>query len=1812
VADDLFNKYATTPTAPTSGLAPAPTAGDNLFKKWATPDLSPVIDQALDRNPDEVARQKQMSKQTGVTMDAIAADPQTFEKLFNVESVKKKLADAPITQQLMADANDAAIAQEDVDNLVETEKRWIGGKLGVKRRQVDVQKDDESIPLDIVRTIVGSIPDLAQIPHVIDKAAWELIDQAIGGSDFTKQMISEAENLRATAEGISTTIKGPQKTLSDPVKSGIESGTQALVMMPFGSAATITGMATQSGTKSYETAREEGKTPLQSLIYGTTQGAVEGATEVLPTKHLFKMLRGGNPLWETLGKQLVLENITEQVATAWQDANEWLMLHPEQTFEDYISARPNAALETLISTTVGSVFQTSVSHAVVSSVRDDTGKAKRAEEKFDELNDLQKIYARMRLGQRDPELLIKHQDKVLEKSGVETVYIDSSGFAEYGWKTDAEVGPSTLAKQFGIDPVVVDEAIALGVDIPLTRQQFVRHVMMSQDYADIAPHVRFSPSEMTKAEAEAYKKSGIQEEVQRAMDATLPEKTELYYFTENSKVRDLETGTALKLYHGTDADFENFDLAKAQGQQGDALGKGVIYLTADPDFASNMTYGKRSPDDIADGLDKTYKTGANVRPVYVNIENPYYWKPNDPTGQALVDQAKAAGHDGIIFSSIDKDTNKGFYREVVVFDPNQVKGAIQLAPEAAAVELAEKELGLQGLFTSANEAGLLPKDFEKYLRKVEAARNESVKRQKDKVLKEQLRKADAEWKEEFAKTKAEVQESLGQEQVYQAINNIQRDRLDQKQIRYVFHELVEKGKVTKEDIDAFLEMLPEDTKGRKIYTPTGVAGVDPQVWAEQHGYDSAFQMLQDMMTVPDFNAAVLEKTNAIMDAKYGSLKDARQALIEARESLHNEDKGDLLTFELNALRGAKKGARLKPVLIRQAARDTLSNYFVKEVKPDKFLAAEKREGRKAGMALRKGVYNKALKKWSGADRAAAADAKFRQVLNFFMAKEAYKAARKVEKDVKYLKKFLNRRKKHANLPAESLDVIREILEGYRFGPKLTAAKKRKLQEWATKRNAITGGQLTIPARIAAEESQKFYKDITLDHFNEIVETVRNIEHDGKMEGMFQDAFRKQQVEATVIQIGDNMVKNLKQKKVDRESRLQRESAISAYIEMVSNADTILREMDGWNYGVSYNAIKRPYDRAYSEGYLPGSKGFAARDKAISQELIKLFSVYTRSERASMDDKLLVPGVKTPITHGGILSVLLNSGNSANLKALVEPSKDSGPQFTMTEIKAIHQYASKKDWEFAQSVWDYLDTYWTEIEAAERRRKGYAPEKVEATPIRTPFGTFRGGYYPLRYDGEVTDLESKGDLDRFVEQARFGHFVSSHTRRGHTVERVGSGGKPVKLDLRVLHSHLHQVAYDLEMGDAINDIYKVLYNPKLAAKFAAMGQKPKLDELKLWFGDIVTGELRLNSFGERILRGARTGFTVSKLGFNIANALMQPLGLSNTAAMVGKRNTMWALLQVMGQPHKLRGDNSVFKQIMDKSGFMRLRDDTWHKDINDAIDLLSTTWMAKHSPQWLKDFGRVSTFYFTKKAQKFADTVTWLAGYRKAKLMNKVEKDAVEYADRMVARSQSSGIFGERTRLERGTLSKNIKQTEMVRSFTALASYFLAKTNVAIERTKKLKNPVTNPGQFINYLVDMAMIYTLEGVLATWYMWPDDDEGDGLADDIGWYLAGTTLSSIATGLPGIREVSAAASDYDTGGVIGATAGQAWRAADQIVQAVTDPKEQIDMALFKNVNNMLGIIFHYPSGQMNKTAGAVAKGSSGEETQFWEYVFGVKRD
>ena len=1089
-------------------------------------------------------------------------------------------------------------------------------------------------------------------------------------------------------------------------------------------------------------------------------------------------------------------------------------------------------------------------------------------------------------------------------------------------------------------------------------------------------------------------------------------------------------------------------------------------------------------------------------------------------------------------------------------------------------------LGLQALFRTAREAGMTEKQYQTYQGALQKRANTAKTRKELAFAKREKRAVGKEIKAAEAKIAKDLEVELGNEPAYAVTRSP--DKIDRRSLERAYGK--EEAKTIIQDIRR---------AGGKVSNVKEAGGVDIGVMASLHDFESGDAMVTALRNTKPEKVEIRERAKAEVQKRRPDLFSKQAELGDAIMSLSHDDSSAVIAAEIEALSANRRLGRVKPAIVREIARRNLQDHTIKDIQVNKYINNARRQGLEAGKLLRKG------------DRKGAREAKVNQLLNMEFIKEAEARRAQVRDGHKYMSQFLKSNRKFPSMDSEFVGAIRDLLGQYSLGPKLSPNKKAELEKFVEKAQA-DGANFTFPERLL-EDQKTNYKDMTLHDFNLLVQKVKELHHAGR-EVRAEDKQNRENTIAIRVDAVTNALAAKPQVETDLETRGKSKKVGKAFREMellLLNADTVVRDLDNFEeLGPVYQAIKRPIDQSTTDGYGPKTNvGLVNRQKQIAERLLELYKVYTPAELNSISKRdIQVDGFRKPMSRNAFLSILLNSGNEQNRQAMT----DSG-QLTADQIQAVIDHADKRDLDFVQSVWDYLDSFWGEIEAATERRRGFKPEKVESYAMETDHGIYRGGYFPLRYDNDkgINDTRS-ASIEEQISQIRYGKATASHTRHDHTEERIGSGGRPVLFDMFSIHSHLDQVAYDLELGDAVNEVYATLYNPRTKKAFRDAGRAETWKALDLWLGDVVTGEMHQGGVVEKSLRWLRAGFTVSKLGWNVGVAAIQPVGILQTSVQIGKANTLAGLGLMLTRPWI--GKSNIFDHVSAQSNVMAQREETFHKDIADASSLISDSYIKRHLPRGTSEFVTNSLFYGIRKTQRFVDTWTWLAAKRDG--MRRFENDearAVEYADRMVIRSQASGNFQERTAFERGSINPKVRQSELVRAFTALISYFMAKNNVAYERTKKTN--FKNPGQVIGWATDMMLLYVVEAAIVGIIRgaWPDEDEaGEEYGPQVLAYLGAEGANSLFAGVPMVREFVSEAAGFRGGGVFSSVVADVAKVTDQIGQG------EIDQALLTSANNLGGTLFKYPSGQINKTARALALEAEGEDVSWIEYFMGPQFD
>jgi hypothetical protein len=965
--------------------------------------------------------------------------------------------------------------------------------------------------------------------------------------------------------------------------------------------------------------------------------------------------------------------------------------------------------------------------------------------------------------------------------------------------------------------------------------------------------------------------------------------------------------------------------------------------------------------------------------------------------------------------------------------------------------------------------------------------------------------------------------------------------------------------------------------------------------AQWFGFRSGEALFRALTNSATLDAEAAAEAERVMQERYPDPMLRPEADATVLDALHGEKVGQLLVAELRALARAE-GVKGKPTSRQQAraaAQRVIGNLPLRQaLRSSVYLAAERRAASDAQRALERG------------DRQAAFEAKSRQLINFMLYSESRKAAAMVESleaRVKRLQSATTRK----NLAPDYLEPIDAILETYEF----TKVSGRQLDRraallryvaWMTEQGRQN--ELAIPPEVLERAERVNYRQLTVDQAQGVLDALTNIEHTARLKAQLIDRQRQRTLAEAVAEIAEGFERNIRGTPRGRTAQAadRRRRGWRQYLNLFINVSTLLREIDGQEIGgPAYRYIKAKIDAA--------TRDATARREDLAKKLEALYSVYTPAEMNQMAVKKDYPFVRGGLSKWDAISVALNTGNEGNLQRLTDPASQG---FTKAQVAEILKSLDKRDWDFVQGMWDLIDSYWPEIAAREKRLKGVAPAKVEPLPVETPFGIYRGGYYPIKYDGELSAMVTDDNTAEVMKNLLPGAYAKAQTKAGHLIERVnGSGGRPLMIGIEVAHQHLAQVVHDLAYSEAVTEVWRIIQNKQFRELFAKHGRLPDLETLELWVMDVAAGQLASDHWLRSMARRVKSNFTIAKLAFNLTTVAVQLTGLPQSMVVVGSANFAKAALRYAANPR------AAVAAVMEASPFMRRRQTTFNKDIQDIVgDTLRGPLEGRYD-RVIRRYIAPAGFWLMQKIQFYAiDMPTWMAAYDMAKAAGMSDTDAVAEADATLVRAQAGGEFSDRTAIERGTTSRTSRQDDVVRLLTALGSYMFAKMNIAIERTNKARRVFREEGfsvrsgvEALKLSVDLAMLFAVEAILyaAITGRLPDDDE-ENLPRAWATFLTRETAFTVAGGLPIVRDAVSVFAGFPSGGAYGSILNTMARIPSAILRDLE--AETVNRTTVKAIVDGLGLTFGLPSTQMNRLIDAAWRSAEGQDVSPLEYLFG----
>lgn len=1124
------------------------------------------------------------------------------------------------------------------------------------------------------------------------------------------------------------------------------------------------------------------------------------------------------------------------------------------------------------------------------------------------------------------------------------------------------------------------------------------------------------------------------------------------------------------------------------------------------------------------------------------------------------------------------------------------------------------------LFESMEQAGMTVEEWARYQALGETATEDADVELQRRSLKDmrwltgartrELRRLQRDAKAKRKAMQAEAEERLYEQPVYAAMRFLTHgDRepiTTNKAARRLAQALSMDG--TKLAKTALVQMYGNEANALWRHLPTGKRGmmaqdgIHPNELALLFGFGArgGDTLVRQMLETKPPVEAIEELTDQMMMERYGDINNPAVLERAADKAVHNDARIKFMATELKALddmmkvrgdtgridaRGRKVTFNVLAKAAREFAERSIGKKKVKDAgKTSEYSAAEVRAGKATTKAMRDG------------DIQQAAEHKRAQLLNAHFFRTANRAGDEIDRTLRFLKKFDNEGTRK-NLDREYLDQIDQLLEQYdlRKGVTQKALRERtQLANWIDEQQE-QGFDPAVSQDLIDQARKQHYTLVTMDEFRGLKDAVKSIEHLGRLKKKLLTAKDKREFDAIIDAAVTSIETNSRGKRGKKiETDLPQDKAAKAagqfYAWHLKLAE-ILRRMDGGkDNGAMWQLLMRPLNAA--------SDNETEMRRQATAHLSELFN-NLQSQEGKLYQQEEIPGIELPMSKMGRLMVALNLGNDVNRMRVKQ-----GYGWTDEQIDAIVGDLTEADWVFVQSIFDFINSYWPEITAKQERVNGVKLEKVEATPILTPFGEIPGGYFPLKYDTEQSPRAQQDATADAAKDAMRGARARATTRRGHLEQRAEEVNRPVTLSFSTIFQHVDQVLHDIAMHEFLIDSAKVLNDKRIQTTIVDHYGIEFYKQITNAMQSVAAGDVPATNIAESAANWLRTGSSIAAMGWKMWTAMLQPIGLTQSMQRIGVKWVGRGIAKWMGGQRQME---STTQWIHSVSPMMRHRGAglTLQREINDIRNKISKeSWFTEQMAKAAQTIGleqapdvASSFFWLIAKAQMVADIPTWLGQYEKSMAEGLLESEAIAVADQAVLDSQGGGQVKDLAGLQRGG--------PFFKLWTNFYSYFNVTMNrsAAAIASTDFKSPASVGQMAVDLMLLQTLPATLTALMALLLKGGCDDAD---LECIGKKVAEEQVSYLLGNFFGLREFSAAFTPFDYQGPAGARLiAETVRLGKQIGQG------EVDAALLRAANNAAGTLFHYPAGQVQATVQGLFAILEGDTQTPTAIAFGPRR-
>lgn len=458
--------------------------------------LTDAARQAQATTPDKAARVLSLQRRTGFPTEVIESNLDELERKTAVDDfdVEQFRAQSPLLANWLAkNPQNFAVAQDDLAPLSRLERALQVGATSVRSAAAGATFDLINVPFWSAMQLTGDVLGLQSF------------------ADYARRARLQAQQMGAVVAGVPASAGPTEQAVYSGFRSLGSNVPAAAVGVATGGAPAMLGiLGGQVGLSEYGRARDAGVGVASSTLYGLNQAGIEVLTEEIPAHRLLGDLAKKTGFFRTLFRQGVAEVPGEQLATVFQDLNEWAVLHPDAPFSDYLKERPSAAAQTLIATLVSVGGTTALTTAVDRALGSSTSERV--------VRDLNEAAAASKTRTRAPAAVNEFLADAT-KDGLTHVYAPADAFTRYFQERGED--PDAIAAALTGDESALSFARVTGGDLAIPTPNYLAQIPGSGHEAFFEQELRLSPDGLNARET----KEAIAAEADRPSepDGEIPE-----------------------------------------------------------------------------------------------------------------------------------------------------------------------------------------------------------------------------------------------------------------------------------------------------------------------------------------------------------------------------------------------------------------------------------------------------------------------------------------------------------------------------------------------------------------------------------------------------------------------------------------------------------------------------------------------------------------------------------------------------------------------------------------------------------------------------------------------------------------------------------------------------------------------------------------------------------------------------------------------------------------------------------------------------------------------------------------------------------------------------------------------------------------------------------------------------------------------------------------------------------------------------------------------------------------------------------------